>query len=1129
MIRRFEVLLHGIVADPERPISMLPLLMETEKHQLLVEWNETHKDYPKDKCLHQLFEEQVERLPEAVSVICGDQRLSYRELNEQANRLAHHLRKIGVRSEMLVGIYLERSLEMVVALLGILKAGAAYVPLDPQYPKQRLAFMLEDTQVSVVLTQQRLVTDFPEHPTRVVCLDVEDEAIRTESAENPVSEAMVDSLAYVIYTSGSTGNPKGVMISHSGICNRLLWGQEAYHLSDRDRVLHAFSLSFDFATWEIFTSLVAGAQLIIAEPLGSQDSSYLARLIDTSKVTLAGFVPSMLNAILDEPKFKLCSSLKRVVSGGETLSVELQERFLAARPDVELQNTYGPTEASIDVTFWVCNRANDSGRKRQEVPIGRPIANTELYILDSHLQPVPIGVAGELHVDGAGLARGYLNRPDLTAERFIPSPFSDEPGARLYKTGDLARYLPDGTIEFIGRRDNQVKIRGFRIELGEIEAALTQHSKVQAVVACAHEYAPADKRLVAYVVPHSGQDVSTADLRNFLAHKLPSYMVPSNFVMLEALPLAHNGKVDRKAVPALDLSRLNPQASYVAPRSAIEEMLVEIWAEVLKRERVSVYDNFFDLGGHSLLATQVMSRTCQAFQVDLPLRTLFEDPSVAELGNRIEEAYREDQRPSTRPIVPVSRDRDLPLSFSQERLWFVDQYEPNSSVYNIRSALRLRGSLDAVALEQSLNEIVRRHESLRTTFLTVDGEPVQVIAPWAEVSFPLVDLTGYPEGEREEEAQRLVSEEAGRPFDLANGPLFRPNLLRVAEDDHVLLLTIHHIVSDGWSMGVLRRELSVLYQAFAKGEPSPLPELPVQYADFAVWQREWLQGEVLNSQLSYWKKQLERLPEVVNLPTDRPGLAVQSHRGARQSFVLSKDLTEKLKALSRKQGVTLYMTLLASFKVLIYRYSGQEDLVIGSPIAGRNRPELDGLIGFFVNTLVLRSDLSGNPVFCELLKRIREVCLRAYAHQELPFQKLVEALRPKGNTGRRSLARILFVFQNVPRQRVEIPGITVTPIRTDVGIAKSSLTLFMWESQESLAGSVNYSTDLFNAATIGRMIEHLQTLLTAVVADPKRRLLDMPPFLEESRSELLEAIHWATELPSHFEIDESVGCEQGEL
>jgi amino acid adenylation domain-containing protein len=1153
MIGRFNVVLQGIVADPDRPISTLPFLMEMEKHQLLMEWNDTASDYPKEACIHQLFEAQVERTPDAVASVFRDQELTYRELNRRANQVAHYLRRLGVGSETLVGICMERSLEMVIGLLGILKAGGAYVPLDPQSPKQRLAFLLEDTQVSVLLTHQRLLTGLPEHAARVVCLEVEDKAIWAQSAENPVSGATADSLAYVIYTSGSTGEPKGVMISHRGICNRLLWGQEAYRLTESDRCLHALSLSFDFATWEIFTALVAGAQLIIAEPGGNRDSSYLVKLIIGSKITLAGFVPSMLKVILDEWEIERCNSLKRVVCGGEELPVELQERLFGTLQDVELQNTYGPTEASIDVTCWVCRPENGSRSNRERVPIGRPIANTQIYILDSHLQPVPVGVPGELHIAGVGLARGYLNRPDFTAEKFIPKPFSNEPGARLYKTGDLARYLLDGNIEFLGRLDHQVKVRGFRIELGEIEAVLAQHPGVRETVVLAREDATeehhadqnqkskienlkSDKRLVAYVVPKQEPAPTINGLRSFLKEKLPEYMIPSAFVFLDTIPLTPNGKMDRKALPAPDQNRPEPEENYVAPRTPVEELLAEIWAEVLKLHKVGIRDNFFELGGHSLLATQVISRLCNSFKVEVPLRALFESPTVAGLAERIEEVYRKEQRLSVRPMSPVSREKHLLLSYAQQRLWFLDQYEPNSSVYNIPSALRLRGPLDVAALEQSLNQIISRHESLRTTFSMVDGEPVQVIAASVNLSLPVVDLRGYPETEREEKARRFAHENGRRPFDLSTGPLFRATLIRLAHDDHILVLTMHHIVSDGWSMGVVYRELSVLYRAFMNGKLSPLADLPIQYADFAIWQREWLQGEVLESQLSYWKKQLEGIPGVLNLPTDYPRPAVQSYRGARRSIEISRELTDGLKALSRKEGVTVFMTLLAAFQTLLYRYTGQEDIVVGSPIANRNRAEIEGLIGFFVNTLVLRSNLSGNPRFTELLARVREMALGAYAHQDLPFEKLVEELKPERSLSHPPFFGILFNMVNQADFKLHLPELITERFSFSEPESKFDLTLYVAEQKNKIDFNLVYRVDLFSQARMRCFLEQYRHVLEQIVAAPQdpiqayslvtpesRELLPDPSaVLAEPPQQLVTGMFssWAAQTPNQAAISQ---------
>ncbi|MFQ5794231.1 MAG: amino acid adenylation domain-containing protein, partial [Candidatus Bipolaricaulia bacterium] len=675
MLGHFQTLLEGVVADPDRRLSDFPLLTETEQHQLLLEWNDTQADYPQDSCLHQLFEAQVEKTPDAVAVVFEDEQLTYQALNDRANQLAHHLQSMGVGPEVRVGMFMDRSLEMVIGLLGILKAGGAHVPLDPAYPKERLAFMLQDANVPVLLTQQQLLERLPEHSAEVICLDTDWQTIAQQSADNPTSDTTPNHLAYVIYTSGSTGTPKGVMIPHRGICNRLHWMQSAYRLTETDRVLQKTPFSFDVSVWEFFWPLLTGARLVVARPDGHRDNAYLVQLMAEQQITTLHFVPSMLQLFVEEPELEVGYSLKRVICSGEALPIGLQERsFARLDAETELHNLYGPTEASIDVTCWACER--DS--QLRTVPIGRPIDNTQIYILDAHLQPVPISVPGELYIGGVSLARGYHGRPALTGERFIPDPFSDEPGARLYKTGDLARYRPDGNIEFLGRNDDQVKIRGFRIEPGEIEAVLGEHPAVHEVVVLAREDAPGNRRLVAYLVVDQEPAPSTTELRRFLQQKLPEYMVPSAFVVLDALPLTPNGKVDRRALPAPDPTRPELERTFNAPRTSIEERVAGIWTELLGVEQVGVYDNFFELGGHSLLATQVISRVRDTFQVELPLRRLFELPTVAGLAESIEATRLTGQGLNVPPIRPVPREKYLPLSFAQERLWFLDQLMPDS-------------------------------------------------------------------------------------------------------------------------------------------------------------------------------------------------------------------------------------------------------------------------------------------------------------------------------------------------------------------------------------------------------------------------------------------------------------------
>ncbi|ARV60166.1 hypothetical protein BZZ01_17390 [Nostocales cyanobacterium HT-58-2] len=1521
MLEHFQTLLQGIVAEPNQRLSRLPLLTATEKQQVTVEWNNTVTEYPQDLCIHELFEIQVERSPDAIAVVFEDQQITYWELNQRANQLAHYLQALGVGSEVLVGICVERSsygaaaltLEMVVALLSILKAGGAYVPLDPAYPQERLTSILEDTQLPVLLTQARLVKTLPQHKAKVVCLDADWERIAQENKKNPICETTVHNLAYVIYTSGSTGKPKGVQIPHSALSNFLHSMRQTPGLTEQDTFLSVTTLSFDIAALELFLPIIVGARLVVASREVALDGIQLSALLTYSKATVMQATPATWQLLLaadwqGNPQLK-------ILCGGEALSRHLANQLLN-RCD-SLWNMYGPTETTI----WsaACPVEKDSSI----VPISHPIANTQFYILDKHAQLVPVGVPGELHIGGDGLARGYLNRPELTALKFIPSPFENKLGARLYRTGDLVRYRADGQIEFLGRIDHQVKVRGFRIELGEIEALLNQHPGVEQTVVLAQEEQPGNNRLVAYIVQnlqyqsleefvpgtavyneqvsqwklvwdenysktsvhqdptfnltgwnsnytgqpipveemrewvehtverilsykpthvleigcgtglllfkiasyctqywgtdfsqealdyiqqqlrmqtqpltqvtlcqkeadnfegieaetfnavilnsvaqyfpsinyllrvlegavarvesggfifvgdvrslplleafhtsvqihqalaslsttqlqhrvqqsvaqeqelvidpeffialkchlpqishvqilpkrgwhhneltkfrydvilyvgaevnstqefpwldwqqqgltlaslgqllektspevlgithvpnarlveevkalellksHSGpqttgdlrqilQEIpqgsgvepedlwalshdlpysvdiswssSSADgsydvvfrrqttaqsevtrgiiadacfpketvrlkpwssyannplqkqfthefvpqLRDYLQKRLPEYMVPSVFVLLEALPLLPNGKVNRQALLAPGQVRPELKEAFVAARTPFEEMLSRIYAQVLSVEQVGIDDNFFELGGHSLLATQVISQIRKTFQVELPLRCLFESPTVAGLAKHVEMTMKADDGLTAPPIERVSRDVVLPLSFAQQRLWFLDQLQTGNAAYNISAAVRLKGMLNIAALMQSLNEIVHRHEALRTTFTTVNAQPVQIIAPDLTVVFPIVDLQEFPEIEQQAEVRRLSTEEAQRPFDLTQGPLLRATLLQLDEADHVLLFTMHHIISDGWSMGVLVRELVALYEAFCVGKPAPLPELPIQYADFTMWQHQWLQGEVLETQLAYWKQQLGKNLPVLELPTDRPRPAVQTFQGARQSLFLSKTLADALKTLSVKEGVTLFMTLLAAFQTLLHWYTSQDDIVVGTDVANRNQAETEGLIGFFVNQLVLRTYLGGNPSFRELLERVREVTLGAYAHQDLPFEKLVEALNPERNMSRTPLFQVQFILQNTPMPPLELLGLTLHPMDITSNTTKLDLTFFIWETEQGLMGILEYDTDLFNANTINRMLVYFKTLLDSIVTQPNSKLNELVARLVE--------------------------------
>ncbi|MDZ8023959.1 MAG: amino acid adenylation domain-containing protein [Nostoc sp. DedQUE11] len=1091
MLGHFRRLLLGMTASQQQRVKDLPLLTGQEYRQLLVDWNNTQVDYPQ-KCIYELFEAQVEKTPDAVAVVFENEQLTYRELNARANQLAHYLQKLGVKPEVLVGICVERSLNMLVGLLGILKAGGAYIPLDPSYPKERLAFILEDAQAPVLLTQTSFLEVIPQNKSQVVCLDAHWQKIAQQSQENLFDELTIDNLAYVIYTSGSTGKPKGVQIPHSALSNFLYSMKQRPGLTQNDTLLAVTTYSFDIAALELFLPIIVGGCLVIASREIASDGIQLSAKLTDSKATVMQATPATWQLLLTAG-WSGNHQLK-ILCGGEALPGYLANQLL--HRCASLWNMYGPTETTI----W--SAVSEVETDSRIISISGAIANTQFYILDQYNQLVPVGVPGELHIGGDGLARGYFNRPDLTAEKFIPNPFSEK-AERLYKTGDLVRYLPNGEIEYIGRIDNQVKVRGFRIELGEIEALLTQHCPVREAVVVVRKDSLDSQRIVAYLVPQNQQTLTISELRSFLESKLPSYMMPTNFVILEALPLTPNGKVDRKALPALNTVLPEFEENFVAPQTAMEKQLAAIWMEVLELEKLGINDNFFELGGHSLLATQVISRINKNLDVELPIRRIFELPTIAKLAKSIEE-----KQLGIKPLPPierVSRDKELPLSFAQKRLWVLEQLERGSSTYNMPAAVYLNGRLDIDVLEQTFRELLQRQEVLRTSFKKVNGNPVQIIASSVAISVPIIDLSEISAEKQFVKVQQSILEEAQRPFDLTKSPLLRVNLLRLAEESYVLVLVMHHIISDGWSIGVLIRELSALYGAFSKKEPLSLAELPIQYADFAYWQNQWLQGEVMEKHLSYWKQQLANLP-VLELPTDYPRPEIQTFRGSRKHIEFSKELCEEIKALSRREGVTMFMTLLAAFKTLMHYYTKQDDIVVGTDVANRNFPEIENIIGFFVNQLVLRTNLGGNPTFEELLKRVREVTLTAYEHQDMPFDQLVLALKPERDLSRTPLFQSKFVLQNAPILPLELEGLKLKIAEEiDNGTAKFDLLLTMWETEQGLSGSLEYSTDLFNATTIAKFITDYEIILRAVVAQPNIRFTSIKEILATAEKQRQDA------------------------
>ena len=1093
MFGHLQVLLESVIADPSQRLSELPLLTSEERHRLLTEWNDTRADYPQDILLQQLFEAQVERTPDAVAVEFDGKQLSYRQLNQRANRLAHHLRMLGVSPDTFVGVCMERSLELVVALCGILKAGGAYVPIDPDYPQDRVGFILEDAGLSVMLTQHRLAGQLINRDA--ICVDDDEwQWVAGDDVVNPPTIGTPDSFAYMIYTSGSTGKPKGAMNTHRGICNRLLWMQSQYGLTEADRILQKTPASFDVSVWEFFWPLLTGARLVLAKPGGHKDPGYLIKLITEQQITVAHFVPSMLAAFLSEPGVEGCSSLRHVICSGEALPFNLQEQFFKLLP-AELHNLYGPTEAAVDVTHWTC-RLDD---QRRIVPIGRPIANTQVYILDKHLQPVPIGVSGELCIGGVQVCVGYHNRPHLTAERFVPNPFNSSRYTRMYKTGDLCRWLSDGNIEYLGRSDFQVKIRGFRVELGEVEAVLARHEAVNQCVVVAREDAPGDKLLVAYFEPRGGQAPAVTELRTHLKTELPEYMVPSAFVALERLPLTPNGKIDRKALPPPTYDKVQVAGGFVGPRTEAEKALAVIWAEVLKVGLIGINDDFFDLGGHSLLVIKAVSRIRDVFDVELPPMTFFANSTIAALARVLADA--KSNGGGIARIEQRSQSGPLPLSFAQERLWFLDQLAPGNPVYNIVDVVGFDGEYHPEAMRRAVNEIVRRHESLRTVFSSRDGQPVQIVLPAVDMVLGELNLRELPEQDRDREWIRVVREEGRKPFKLTQPPLLRGTVVQRSGSEHSLLVVIHHIIADEWSMEVFHQELRQLYRAFSQGEPSPLRELPIQYTDFSSWQRGRLQGEVLQKQISFWKQELAGAPAILELSTDKPRPAVQSFRGATEAFELSKELLDRLKALSRQEQATLFMTLGAGFTALLHRYTGQRDIVVGTPISGRTRSEMEGLIGLFLNTVVLRAQFAGDVSFRALLRQVRERALGAYGHQDLPLDQLVAELAPQRDPSRTPLFQVMFILFNADTASQTSDAASLS--QTANGTSKFDLTLAISETGSGLRGVVEYSTDLFEADTIRRLCGHYETLLEAITQDPDQNISMLPILRRAERRQLL--------------------------
>jgi amino acid adenylation domain-containing protein len=1089
MLNHFETLLNGIVANPDIPASQLPLMDNTERQQVLSDFN--NSAMPVDNLsVHGLVERQAALTPDAIALVMGEASLSYAELNSRANHLAHHLVKIGVNPGSLLGIACERSVEMAVGVLAILKSGAAYVPIDPNYPAERVTYMLEDSRVPVLLTLSSLRAQLPETSATTVCLDEFDWSAGKNHNLQVNSESV-----YAIYTSGSTGKPKGVELTHAGLSNLIQWQSTQPGLDCPARTLQFASLSFDVSFQELFTTWAQGGTVVLIDEELRRDLPALAKFIATDGIERVYLPYAALQPLADSVvSASMDYRVKDIIVAGEQLQVTPSiKQMFTALGDTRLHNQYGPSETHVVTAFTL------SGNPEQWMPlppIGRPVANTQVYVLDNNQEPVPVGVTGELYLAGVQIAKGYIHRPELTAEKFLPDPFKQ--GQRMYKTGDRVRFLADGNLEYRGRSDDQIKWRGFRIEPGEIETRLAEHPAVQQAAILLREDSPGDKRLVAYLVATPNQTLDTQLVRTWLKDQVPDYMLPSALLVLDTLPLTPSGKVARKKLPVPDYA--DTTQAYVAPRTPVEEVLIQLWSEVLGVTQVGIHDDFFELGGHSLLATQLISRVRDALEIELPLINLFNHPSIAEFVSDVDEARGE--TPLT-PIPVCDRTSPPPLSFAQQRLWFLDQLDPGSPAYNFPIAIELTGALNHVALTTAINTLIARHESLRTTFSAGDdaNTPVQIIKEELVINLQLHDFMGISIDQSQQELTRLTQ----LPFDLTNGPLLHAHLLTLAADKHILLLVTHHIVSDGWSLGILLTELATLYRAHQSERPIALPELAIQYADYATWQHNWLSGTELETQLDYWRDALANSSGILELPTDRPRPAEQTFNGASTVRHLPPELHSKLKQLASRQKCTLYMLLFAAFDVLLGRWAATDDVVVGTPIAGRKHTELENLVGFLSNTLAIPANLENDPTFSSLLQQIKSRMLGAYGHQELPFEKLVVELQPERAMSHSPIFQVMFVFQNTPASSVNFGEVTARPIGFEMGIAKFDLLMEMAESDDGLRAGLQFNTDLFDASTINRILNHFETLLTGIVTNPDS------PISQLSLMDIIERQHVLTD------------------
>ncbi|MCW2917434.1 MAG: amino acid adenylation protein [Actinomycetia bacterium] len=1086
LLTAFANLLAEMAAHPECPVGELSLLSGRAGDELIAGWTGTATEYPRHESLAALFSAQAAKRPDSVSLVDGERQLTYAVVAERSARIASSLRRLGVRPGARVGVFLDRSPELVIGLLGVARTGASYVPLDLAYPPERLAFMMADSQVDVVITVSSLRSSLPPQ-LKTLCLD--EPADRVDSASSEPDIPGGEALAYVMYTSGSTGRPKGVAVPQRAVA-RLVCDTDYVDLRADDRIAFASNTAFDAATFEIWGALLNGAALVVVGKERALDPVEYASYIRWQSLTTLFMTTALFHQFAAAVPDAFATT-RQMLTGGELMDASAVRAVLRAGPQ-RLLHVYGPTEST---TFATWHRVDAVPEDAVTVPIGLPLANTTAYVLDDAGRPVPPGAVGQLFLGGDGLSHGYSGRPALTAERFVPDPIGTAPGARLYRTGDLVRVDPDGRLVFSGRTDHQVKLRGYRIELGEVEAALRAHPAVTEAVVTLREDSPGDKRLIAYVV---AEEPPVADLREHCSRRLPDYMIPAAFVALDRLPLNPNGKIDRSALPAPEIDRRDLGTRYLPLRPGLEELLAGLWAQVLGVERIGRDDNFFTLGGHSLDATRLQTRLRSTLSVQVPLRVIFERTTLAELATQIDALRRAGEGGEIPPLQPRHDSAPPPLSFPQQRLWFLEHWEPGTPLYHISGAVRLHGRLDVVAFRTAWESVVERHEVLRTHVSDVGpGDPRQIVTGGLETGMPVVDLSGLPSDAREETVRRLVRDTVETPFELTAGPLWRVVIVRIGPDENVLALCLHHLIADGESIRVLLDELGTHYRASGK---ALLPPLPIQYGDYAAWQKSWLDGDHLAAELAYWGTQLAGLSPIT-LPVDRPRSSGPSV-AASASVQLGAELDNELRKLTQDAGVTTFMALFAAYAVSLGQTLQLGEAVVGTPTANRTQPELENAIGFFVNTLVLRLDLGGDPTFRELLGRAREVCLGAYTHQAVPFEQVVHQLAPDRDTTHLPFFQTWFVVQEMPSMGEAFTGLRLEPVSPAEQLARYDLRLDVQRSAAGLRAVFEYKADLFEASTVARLARAFERVVGIVAAEPDMRLSLVNRRLSETEDQM---------------------------